>query len=108
VKRIFHGAFYLLEEAQNINNVVPCVLPPTINTMGTDYDGNYIVSWQENNPDAIPSKFQLDELKNLQIITDSVPHESYWNFDGFFCNKLKAHSDFIAIDQDMHQKMFRQ
>jgi hypothetical protein len=67
----FDGALYLLQEAENIkNNVTPRVIPPEIDEMFPDSDGNYTVSWVEKNLDAKPDYFQLDELTDLSIVID--------------------------------------
>jgi hypothetical protein len=89
----FDGALYLLEEAQNINNVVPRVVPPAIYSMTTDQDGNYTVSWVERNPAANPDYFQLDELTGASInLDDGESGSSYWNLDGFTLTTSKSHS----------------
>jgi len=80
----FDGAMYLLQEAQNISNVVPQVLPPVIDDMVYDSDGTYTVSWNQQNPAANPDYYQLDELTDLQIITDDAENGTgLWSLDGF-------------------------
>ena len=90
----FDGALYLLQEAENIkNNVIPRVLPPEIDEMTTDPDGNYNVSWQEQNPDAEPDYFQLDELTGLSILIDDAEAGSdMWELDGFSLSDSRSHS----------------
>ena len=69
----FDGAFYLLQEAENISKNMPSrVLPPIIDDMDDDSDGTYLVSWEEQNPEADPDHFQLDELTNLSCSIDDV------------------------------------
>ena len=90
----FDGALVLLEEADDIKNTVtPRVVPPIINQMGTDSDGDYTVSWEVQNPDSNPDKFQLDELIGPTIYTDDVESsEIYWNFNGFSKSTTRYHS----------------
>ena len=69
----FDGAFYLLQEADQISNtVVPRVLPPIIHRMSNDSDGEYTISWHEQNPAANPQYFQIDELTNLTVMIDNA------------------------------------
>lgn len=88
------GALYLLQEAQNIRDtVVPCVIPPVINTMPNDTDGNYRVSWALQNPNANPDYFQLSEMKNLSVVTDETESGSgLWKLDGFTVSTTRYHS----------------
>ena len=90
----FHGALYLLQEAQNIrDNVVPWVLPPIINKMSNDTDGNYQISWEQQNPNANPDYFQLDELNSLSIGTDDAESGSeLWTLNGFALSTSRYHS----------------
>ncbi|RLF31942.1 MAG: hypothetical protein DRM98_04745 [Thermoplasmata archaeon] len=90
----FNGAFYLLEEAENISDTVtPRVLPPVIDEMTTDDDGYYVVSWEQQNPDADPDKYQLDELSDLSLVTDDAESGSnLWTLNGFSITDSKHHS----------------
>jgi murein tripeptide amidase MpaA len=90
----FDGALYLLAEAENIkNNVIPRVLPSIIDEMELDADGEYNVTWQEQNPSANPSKFQLDELIGPNIGTDDAESGSgYWTLNGFSSSTERYHS----------------
>jgi hypothetical protein len=90
----FDGALYLLEEAQNIKDTVtPRVIPPVIDEMGQDIDGNYTVTWQEQNPAANPSKFQLDELIGPNFYIDDAESESdFWTISGFTISTARSHS----------------
>lgn len=90
----FDGAFYLLQEAENIRDtVIPRVIPPLIDDMEEDGDGDYIVSWEEQNPDADPDYFQLDELSDLSILTDDAESGSdHWTLDGFTFSSSRYHS----------------
>jgi hypothetical protein len=94
VSENFDGALYLLQEAADIKStVVPRVLPPVIDEMTTDPDGNFTVSWEERNPDAGPAKFQLDELTDLAIFTDDGESGTgAWDLDGFALSTSKSHS----------------
>lgn len=88
------GGLYLLQEAENIHDtVVPRVLPPILDKVPNDADGNYRVSWQEQNPSANPDYFQLDELNNLSIGTDDTESGSgLWTLDGFALSTSRYHS----------------
>jgi len=90
----FHGAMYLLQEAQNIRDtVVPRVLPPIIDKMSNDTDGNYQVSWQQQNPNANPDYFQLSEMTNLSVVTDDAESGGgFWKLDGFALSTSRYHS----------------
>lgn len=90
----FNGAMYLLQEAQNIRDtVVPCVIPPVINTMQNSTTGNYRVSWQLQNPNANPDYFQLSEMKNLSVKTDDAESGAgLWNLNGFSVSTARYHS----------------
>ncbi len=91
----FDGALYLLQEAENIkNNVVPRVIPPEIDEMTSNPDGDYTVSWQQRNPDADPDFFQLDELTGLLMLTDDAESGStLWELDGFSLSDSRFYSD---------------
>ncbi|MFH1013332.1 MAG: M14 family zinc carboxypeptidase, partial [Thermoplasmatota archaeon] len=88
------GALYLLQEAQTIQNtVVPRVIPPILDELPNDPDGNYRVSWEEQNPSANPDFFQLDELNGLSIKTDDAESgSSLWTLDGFALSTSRYHS----------------
>jgi len=89
----FDGAFYLLQEADNINDVIPRVLPPEINDMTTDDDGVYQISWTEQNPNANVDYFQLDELEGFSINTDDAESgPDLWDMDGFSLSTQYSHS----------------
>jgi len=91
----FDGALYLLQEAENIkNNVVQRVIPPEIDEMTSNPDGDYTVSWQQQNPDANPDFFQLDELTGLLMLTDDAESgSSLWTLDGFSSSDSRFFSD---------------
>ncbi len=93
-KENYEGAFYLLEEAENIRDTVtPRVIPPVIDDMGEDADGDYTVSWVEQNPNAYPTYFQLDELSDLSMFTDDAESGSnYWTIEGFTISTSRYHS----------------
>lgn len=90
----FDGALYLLQEADDIKNtVIPRVVPPLIDELPVDTDGEYTVTWQEKNPDANPDYFQLDELTDLILYTDSAEAGTdLWNLDGFALSTSRYHS----------------
>lgn len=90
----FDGALYLLQEVDNIRDtVIPRVIPPVIDELPIDTDGNYTISWQEKNPQANPQYFQLDELMGLNLHIDDVESGSnLWNLDGFTLSTARSHS----------------
>jgi hypothetical protein len=94
VEENFDGALYLLEEAENIRDTVDSrVIPPLIDEMDEDGDGDYIVTWEEINPSANPTKFQLDELTDLSISTDDAESgTNHWTIEGFSCSTDRYHS----------------
>jgi len=90
----FDGALYLLEEAENIRDSVDQrVIPPKIDEMQMNIDGDYTVSWDTINPDANPSRFHLDELKGPVIATDDAESGTgYWDCDGFSLSNSRYNS----------------
>ena len=90
----FEGAFYLLEEAENIRDTVSRrVIPPIIDDMDEDGDGDYTVSWVEQNEIADPSYFQLDELSDLSLFTeDAESGTESWTIEGFTISTQRYHS----------------
>ncbi len=89
----FDGAIYLLQEAEHIDKVIPRVLPPKIDEMSVEANGSYTVSWQEQNSDAEPDHFQLDEMTNLLVSTDNAETGSeLWVLDGFSISDSKSDS----------------
>ncbi|MCK5259080.1 MAG: immune inhibitor A, partial [Thermoplasmatales archaeon] len=89
----FDAALYLLQEAENINNVIPRVIPPKINETSDESDGYYTVSWNEKNYNANPDYFQLDELTGLSFINDNAESDSdLWTLDGFSISTSESHS----------------
>ncbi len=88
------GALYLLQEAENIrDSVVPRVMPPLLDDLPNDADGNYRVSWEQQNPLADPDYFQLDELSGLSTGTDDAESgSSLWTLDGFALSTSRCHS----------------
>ncbi len=92
-KENYDGGFYLLQEAENISNVTPRVIPPIITNMSIDNDGDYIVSWTQQNPSANPDYYQLDELTDLTFYTDDAESGSFlWTLDGFSLSTTRSHS----------------
>ena len=87
------GAMLLLQEAANISRMTPRVLPPDIAGMSTDPDGSYTVSWEERNPAANASRFQLDELTGLSYDIDHAEGDNdAWHLDGFEPTTTRYHS----------------
>jgi len=87
------GALYLIAEADMIDEVVPRVLPPSLDTVGIEPDGSFTISWSQKNPDANPSRYQIQELTNLYLYTDSCEiDEAAWVLDGFVKSTDRSYS----------------
>jgi len=88
------GALVLLNEVDDIKDDVDRkVMPPMIDEMELDIDGDYTVSWEEVNPEANPSKFMLDELIGPNFNTDDGESgPDYWDIDGFTLSTARSHS----------------
>ncbi|KYK32048.1 MAG: hypothetical protein AYK22_00365 [Thermoplasmatales archaeon SG8-52-3] len=93
-KENFDGALYILEEAENIKDTVSKrVIPPVIDDMDEDSDGDYNITWVEQNPNANPTFFQLDELTGLSLSTDNAESGTdQWTIEGFTISTSKYHS----------------
>ena len=69
------------------------VIPPIIDEMEEDGDGEFTVTWEEKNPNANPSYFQLDELADLTLSTDDAESgKDHWIIEGFDLSMLRSHS----------------
>jgi len=89
----FDGALYLLEEAENISMLNPRVLPPAFNETIVDSNGNYQISWIQQNPNAEATLYQVDELSDLEIKTDDAESiTQLWDLDGFSITATNSHS----------------
>ncbi|MEE8565628.1 MAG: M14 family zinc carboxypeptidase [Candidatus Thermoplasmatota archaeon] len=89
----YDGALYLLQEAENISNLTPRVMPPIINDLSFSDDGNYIINWVQKNPDANVEYFQIDELDELEIVLDDCEDEfDLWNLEGFIISDSVSYS----------------
>ncbi len=93
VSENFDGALYLLTEAENIQQVVPRVIPPRLQDISYSETGDYTVQWEEVNPAAQPDVFQLDELSGLSYhVDDAETPSSYWELERFTLSDERAHS----------------
>ena len=90
----FDGALYLLKEAENIKNtVIPRVIPPKIDEIVTDENGYYTISWQQQNSNANPIYYQLEEWSNITTFSDDAEEsENSWIFDGFSKTNMRYYS----------------
>ncbi|MEM0466188.1 MAG: M14 family zinc carboxypeptidase [Candidatus Thermoplasmatota archaeon] len=89
----FDGALFLLQEAANISALIPRPLPPVLTVPSSDPDGNYLVSWTEQNPAAGVDCFQLDELSRFHVLVDDAESsEIQWNLIGFTKSSDQMHS----------------
>jgi hypothetical protein len=88
------GALYLLQQAPNVlSQVTPFVLPPILTTPATDADGNFTVSWQQQNPDAGADHYALQELTGLTELIDGAELGSApWVMQGMTITTTRYHS----------------
>jgi len=91
----YDGAIYLLKEAENIDNFAKKrVLPPRIEDISIDYDGEYQISWEQLNPETDSLYFELEELSGMSLLIDNVESdlEQLWLVDGFAKTNNKSFS----------------
>ena len=88
------GALYVLEEAASAESqMTPFVLPPILSTPTVDADGDYTVSWTQQNPDAGADTYELQELTGLSVLTDDAEAGTgNWNVEGFSLSTARSHS----------------
>lgn len=93
-KENIEGALYLLQESKNISEtVIPRVIPPVIDPVGIEPDGSFSLSWSQKNPNAEPLKYEIQELSNLYLYTDTCEvDEGAWILDGFVKNTEISYS----------------
>ncbi len=94
VRENWDAAFYVMSVADSIRALVtPMVMPPVIDELGTDSDGDYTVSWTESNPAAGASTYQLDELSGYTVVEDDAESGSgLWNVNGWSVTSTRYHS----------------
>lgn len=79
----YDGALYLLKEAENISKVSARVIPPILQ-ITSKQDGDFTLSWSEQNQLAQTLYYQIDELTNLTQFTDTAESTNNdWAFNGF-------------------------
>ena len=90
----WQGALYLLQEAPNVlSQVTPLVLPPVLTTPPTDGDGNFTVTWEQQNPDAGADHYALQELTGLTALTDGAESGSAaWIMQGMTITTARYHA----------------
>lgn len=88
------GALYVLQQAPNVlSQTTPYVLPPLLTTPAVDADGNYTVSWQQQNPDAGADHYALQELTGLTALTDGAESGSAaWVMQGMTISTVRFHT----------------
>lgn len=72
------GAFYLLQEAENISQLTPRVVPPIIADISEQPDQTYKIRWNTVNPASNATVFELEEYVNMQFFKETV-EESHTN-----------------------------
>jgi hypothetical protein len=97
-KENVEGAIYLLQEVENIGTrMIPRVLPPLMHDITIEPNGSFIVSWEQSNPQANATVYQLEELSNLIVYTDTCEIDNdVWLFDGFSTTDETAFSDTLS------------
>ncbi|MBU2625784.1 MAG: carboxypeptidase regulatory-like domain-containing protein, partial [candidate division Zixibacteria bacterium] len=103
VRENFDGAYYLLQQAGTIRSTLtPRVIPPVIADIGTVPSGEYTVEWTEVNPAANPTRWQVDELTDVSVITDDVEGTAdRWEIDGFSVSTVRKHSGSKSFKSSM-------
>jgi carboxypeptidase T len=87
------AGIYFLTEAENLSQVVPRVMPPTISDIPDSPTGSFTVSWQVPNPNSNPDAYELDQLTNLTLQTDGAENGmGLWNSDGFTVSSQRANT----------------
>jgi len=88
------GALYVLQEAADAaSQMTPFVLPPILSTPTYDGDGDFIVSWTQQNPDAGANLYELQELTGLSRLTDGAEAGSdNWTLQQFSITTARWHS----------------
>jgi carboxypeptidase T len=86
VRDNFKGLIYTMEIAEELQaQLIPRVAFPTIVPMSTDDDGTYTVEWVPVNPEANPTAWELEELTDLEVVTDDAESGmGLWDLDGGF------------------------
>ncbi len=90
----WNGALYVLQQAATAETqLTPFVLPPLLTTPIVDADGDFTVSWTQNNPDAGASLYELQELTGLSFLTDGAESGTgNWTNQGFSVSTARKHS----------------
>jgi len=110
VRENWDGAYYLLGVAENVRSALtPKVMPPLMDPMGSNNSGAYTVNWEQSNPAAQASKYQLDELTGYQVYEDDAESGSgLWTLDGFTMTTARSHSpnhSFYSTTQASNQSV---
>jgi hypothetical protein len=94
VRENWDAAYYLMTVADSVRALLtPRVMPPVLDPMTTDSDGNYTVSWTEANPAAAASQYELDELTGYSFVEDNAEGGSgLWTLNGFTVSTDQHHS----------------
>ena len=88
------GALYVLQQAAGAESqLTPFVLPPILSTPPVDADGDFTVSWEQQNPDAGADTYVLEELTGLSRLTDGAElGTGSWNMEQFSTSTDQSHS----------------
>jgi len=89
----YDGAMYLLMEAENISQISPRVLPPSITGISGESNQEYTLFWEQHNPEANAERYQLDTLSDFYLnIDDSSLSNDCWELTGFVVDTSTGHS----------------
>jgi hypothetical protein len=110
VRENWDGAYYVMSVADSIRGLLtPKVMPPFLDPLGSDNNGAYTVSWDEANPAAEASKYQLDELTGYGVYEDDVESGTdLWSLQGFTVSSSRYHSynhSFYSTTQSGNQSV---
>lgn len=87
------GALYLIEEAEQINNIPTRVIPPIIDTVEKNNDETYTLSWNVPNPISNPIFYEIKEYANMQLLTETAEEQTEdWILNEFSQTTTRAYT----------------
>lgn len=90
----WNGALYVMQQAAGAEaQLTPFVLPPVLTTPATDSDGNFTVSWVQQNPNAGADIYELQELTGLSLLTDGAESGAgNWAMEQFATSSARSNT----------------